>query len=101
MARFPKGLVLAAAILELMILTINGHGATVPLTPSSMAAGVAPGNSGAAPLTVKFAAPTAAVFAEGESPVLGLVRAEPPRGSKTYKQQKQGAEKRTQPKSNN
>jgi hypothetical protein len=99
MARFPQGLVLAAAVLELMILTVNSHAASVPSTSMNAQQLRVASDAGQATRSLKIMVAVASsdrlLNSDGAS-VLGLVRAEPPRDSKTSKQQKPRTEKTPQ-----
>lgn len=78
MARFPKGLLLLAGALELMILSVNGHTAEVPVVPTMPQTTVT---------AVDHNAKAAAPFAKFASPsVFGLVRRDPPKPETAKKQ---------------
>jgi len=75
MARFPKGLLFGAALLELMILTTQGHGAT-EVRPAPLPASFLPVDPDAPEI------PTTKIINAG---VLGLVRRDPPAGPQSSK----------------
>ena len=77
MVRFPKGLLLLAGVLELLILSVNGHATSIASAPPLPR------------ITVVAAQPHVTPAETLRAPaVFGLVRYEPPKQETTKKERK-------------